>query len=158
MDNLTKAADDLKRLAGKFKGIVELAETLEQIGSFEQAAREATARREGALAEEKRIRETLEALNEKIKGMDDLIHQRRIKAEQIIKAANEKALEIVKDGEGCAKKIVEDAERSEKVIYEETLTAKVSLEVFQKSIRTKEAELLEIKGQIQTAKDKIASL
>ena len=158
MDNLTKTAEDLKRLAVKFKGILELAEALERIGSFEQAAREATARKDAALAEEKGIRGTLDARERDLAAADKLIEDKAQEAKQIRKVANENANAIVRIAEKKAKEIVEEAEKSETIVYGETLKAKVSLEELQKSIKAKEAELLKIKGQIQTAKDKIASL
>jgi len=97
MSSHTVAVESIRVLAARLEGITHVANTLERIGSLEDAEREAKARRDSANAEAAQAEAALLQAQESI---------------QTIQANYVKALRAVDDGQATAQKIIEEAQNT----------------------------------------------
>lgn len=116
MGNLIQAAEDIRRLAVRFKSIMEVADALEVIGSIEQAEREALIRKDQAIALEQDAVKSLQNVkleieNEKLKleairkNADDVLRDANYSAATIFEKTKQKAEDIIKSANAEFNKI-----------------------------------------------------
>lgn len=156
MSNLSKAADDLKNFANKFKAILEVSAALEEIGSIEQAKRDADIAKEQAYKAVSDVKaKHVEALAhlEKIKGDIDTAKGTHVKVEDWSKA---KAIEIVGDANKTAAKIIQDAEYKKTQFDKFVADKNDELNQINSDIASKQSEFNEITKQIKDVKAKLA--
>lgn len=158
MSNANKAADDLKSFAKKMLPIFEVAKCLEEIGSLDNAASEAKARKDAAYKEADQALASME--KQKAKLLD---------AEQLVAAAYKQADEIVVSAKAIAAKLAADAKvKADEVLGEveaQLENLKSEAKVLKSEIRALEAEksaaqgnLAAIRLQLSETKDKVMSL
>lgn len=88
MSNFTQAADDIRTMANRYRNIIQLADALEDLGSIEQATKEAVATRNKAQADRDRVMQ--QGMEEAEKVAQELAAA-QAKAKQILADADEKA-------------------------------------------------------------------
>lgn len=117
MASKSNAAEAIRRLATQYQQMVEAADMLDQIGSLENAAKEAKAATEAARAEAEAARaETVKAKDEAKKAKD--------KVAAVMSDAEELALVKVQEGEVKAQEMVADAKaRAQQILNAAALDA-----------------------------------
>lgn len=158
MSNAMKAADDLKSIAKRFQGIMEVAQILEKIGSLEQAERDAVARKEAAYAEEKKAQLLILDLDGKIAVKQEAIKIAESQADHIVVKAKEKAQQVYNE---LAEKNAASLKQANeiKVLAEAAVSAKrVEVEELNKLISAKKLELEDVSSQIAAVKSKLSAL
>jgi cell division septum initiation protein DivIVA len=119
MSNLKlQAANDIRRLATTFRGILSLAEELQEIGSIEQARDEAQKTLDslnGQIADkdcafQQLLQKATSNLDAKRKEADEVIEQAHKQAELVIAKASLEAKKIVADANSRATQIREESE------------------------------------------------
>ena len=158
MSNAMKAADDLKSIAKRFQGIMEVAQILEKLGSLEQAERDAVVRKDAAYAEEKKAQLLILELDGKVAMKQEAIKKAEELAEGIVLKAKEKAQQVYNE---LAEKNAAALKQSNeiKVLAEAAVSAKrVEVEDLNKQIAAKKLELEDVSSQIAAVKAKLSAL
>lgn len=151
MSNAMKAAEDIKQLARKFKPLFDAAEALEQIGSLEQAKRDAEIAKDKSYKEVELIKADIQALGFDFEKAQVRVAEAGEKAEQVEKRAYEKAQIILGEAEKKASDIVYSAQKQVRVFEGE----KASLE---QEVKSAKLEVLEKKKELQSIIDQIAEM
>lgn len=149
------AAEEIKSFANKFKTIISISDTLEKIGSLEQAASDALKRKDAAYADEAKAKSKLliaESDLEKAKALVKDVEESRVKLEAF---ARQSASQIIEDAKAEAKKVLDSAEKMELAAKELTVGARLELNALQGEIVDKKSELRAIQKQIDELKSKI---
>lgn len=153
-----KAAEDLKNLVNKFKGVIEAGEYLQSLGDLNQAEQEAKNARDGARKEAAEAREILSELQAQIKSADISVAAAREKAVLVIEDADVKAAAIVAAANSQASVIQQDALRRRDEIVREGRGHGATLEKLQKQVEEETKKLQEVLAEIDNAKKRISSL
>ena len=155
--NTSQAAQEIKLIAGKFKGIIALAEALEKIGSIENSEKEARGRVVKAQKEEAEAREKVKAVQADLKGALDSIQEARVKALERIENAKVDASDIIAKAQVTAMEIVEAAEDHRDEMSRQVKESNKKLEKIQADVHAKELELETVQKQIDAAHSKISA-
>ena len=99
MKNIQGAVEDIKKLAAFINNLLEFANSIESVGSVDQAAKEAQGRIEAAKKEETLVSQNLVGLKASVAVVEDDLAKKKAEAiaqsERVIKVAEEKAQKIV---------------------------------------------------------------
>ena len=117
MSDLYTAAENIRRFAKQFEGIIAVAETLESIGKFEQITEEqkgqaaaAQAEADAAKAEVAKAKAAIAKAKEQATEVADAaIRAAETSAASIVRTAEESAAEIVKKAQDEGAKLIEKA-------------------------------------------------
>lgn len=161
MGNLIQAAEDIRRLAVRFKSIMEVADALEVIGSIEQAGREALIRKDQAIALEQDAVKSLQNVklqieNEKLKleairkNADDTIRDATNSAATIFEKTKQKAEDIIKSANAEFNKIMDQKQvliADIAVLDDKKKAAQVSLDELNENIAKVKSQLASFMGK-----------
>lgn len=156
--NESKLAEDLKTLAGRFQAIFDLAAYLEQVGSLEQAARDAKSRQDAAY---KAAGEAVACLDEKIAQVAQVqgqLDDQAVKLEALKAAAAAAGNEILQKASSAAQALTLRAELDRQETEDATAAAKKDLALLNDAVVAKNNELKSVEGQIQAIKAQVAAL
>jgi 1,6-anhydro-N-acetylmuramate kinase len=154
-----KAVEDIKKLARQLKGLIDVAEDLEKMGSLEQAMRETAMRMDVYKDEETK------ALGEKVKAEQALalVHSEALQAsesakestQKMIQSAGEKAQGLLDAAKEEARILIANALASKEQIEREAFGAKEVLNVIVEDIAKKQAALKDLNTQIEMIRKKV---
>mgnify|MGYP001014837115 FL=1 len=157
MKYANKAAEDLKTFIKKFQPLIDVANVLEQIGSFDNAVEEV----KKAKAEADKVH--ADALSKKEEALDELaavkkqVEAAKELAEKYVAGGKEKAHKILNDANEAAKgveavafKKLEEAEK----IKKEAFKAKDDLSL---EIAAKQVELNDLNAKVNEVKARLAN-
>lgn len=158
MSQILKAVDDIKNFASKFRGLAEVAETLEKIGSLEQAEKEAKNKADAAvkLAGEYEI----EAISKqkRVSKLDEEIEYAKKSAEEIIAGAKQRAMSIVDEAGVKGNDLLRVVSEKKVAFDKELKDLRDKMGLVTAAVSEKEAVLAAINAQINKAKEQVASL
>jgi len=155
MSNFNKAADDIQNLANKLKPLFELQKFLSEVGSLDQAANEAKARKELALKEAASA--ALVALDAK-KDLDKVekqISYAEDKAQEILDNASKKASEYFEAAKLKAQEVIYAADKKKSDIDSQFSAACKELASVQAEVAAEKNKLEEVKAQVSSIKSKL---
>lgn len=158
MSNFSKSADDIKSIAAKFKGFLELADALDKIGSVEQAARDAETKKNFCYEQAAVASEELEKAKKKLESAEAGIFAANAKAKEIENNAFKKAEEIYSDALDKIQAIQDEASKKHKALDDKFLAAVNEHNSVVSEIVAKKEELEKLKSELQQIKSKFASL
>lgn len=152
------AADQIKSLAAKFKGLFVLAEELEKIGSLDQAARDAQIRKEKAYADADKAMKEYEHNKIALEKAKAEIVEVEEKAKSIEASANKKASELIASAQEKIKLLQsafdeKSLERNNKLSELHAHARNLEAE-----IQLKKSELASLQKEIAGVKAKVAAL
>lgn len=156
MSNYSKIADEVKVLAKRFQGIIELSKALDEVGSVEIAAKEAFMLRDKARAEFEKAKGELELAKEELNSKKEEVKAAELKVTDILELAHKKAQAIV---DAAKEKAVEaDAliEQRKSLFDEKFVAAGKELSGLDAQISSKKIELESLKKDIEDVKKQIA--
>lgn len=146
MGNKMQAAESIRRLAVMFQGMVEAADTLEAIGSLEQATGEAQAAR--AKAEAAR-----DAVLGEVRNAEQSIKNARADAQTLAENARGLAAQIERDATEEGRRIIADARDQ---VSQERLAAKGQLDqqlaAVRREIEQAGKRLVDLQGETAKAR------
>lgn len=154
MSNFSKAADDIKTIASKLKQFIELSEALEKIGSVEQAARDAEAKKSLAYKETEAAYAELEKAKKKLEAAEAGIFAANVKAKDLEEAAFNKAKAIVSEAHDKAAAVEKAMQAKSKELDQKFIAATAELKNYNDEIAAKAEELAHIKAEIDAVKAK----
>lgn len=154
--NFKQVAEDVRNLSRVFKSVSLLAETLDAIGSTEQAVKEAEQRREKALIGAQEAEGRQENAKAALAAAEQEIADARAQAKKVVADANTKADAIVSAAEAEAARLVSGAEQREAV--EAANVAKLRGEASEatKITALKREEFLAFEQKIEKLKKQVA--
>lgn len=158
MSNLIKVAEDVKGLAKKFQGILNLAQALEEIGSLEQAARDAVIAKDKNYEEVEKSKAAVEESKKDLLKALSEIEFAENKAKDIVNVAYEKATKIVSDAHEESLKAKAEIEKNKKIIDENFVAAGKELLALESDVLVKKQELNALKKEVEEVKQKFAAL
>lgn len=158
MTTALKAAEDLKNLANRFKGVIEAGEYLQELGDLQQATQEAKNGRDAARKEAEEAKAILAELQSQIKSADQSIAKAREEAAGIVREAEERSKDIVTDANAQGFYVKQEAERRRDEFIREGNGHKKSLENIQAQIAEETKKLQGILAEIENAKKRISSI
>lgn len=158
MSQILKAVDDIKGLASKFRGFLEVAETLEKIGSLEQAEREANNRAEIARVGCDVADKNLAVKQEQVSKLDAEIDYAKKAAEEIIANAKQRSMNIVDEAGVKGNDMLRVVSEKKAAFEKELKDLRDKMGVVTTAVSEKESVLAAINAQINKAKEQVASL
>lgn len=158
MSQILKAVDDIKSLASRFRGFLEVAETLEKIGNLQQLESEATDKTARAQKDAAAADATIEQKKGIVSKLDEEIEYARKSAEEIIANAKQRAMTIV-DEAGVQGNELLRVVSAKKAAFESELGAlRDKMGFVEGAIKEKEAILAGVLSKIDEAKERVSSL
>lgn len=158
MNQAQKAAEDIKHFANKFKGLLEIADAIESIGSLEQASSEAKSMKESAQKELEPIQKLLNEKKAELASVQDSIKSAIANANGIEIAAQKKHDQILKEGREAVKVLNDDVNKRRADLGGDLIRHEANLNSIKGQVEEKKAELALILEHIADAKAKIASI
>lgn len=156
MKNAERAADDIKRFANTFKGLLDLADELEQIGAIEAHTAELKNQKEHLLSEVESLKSLTETINkendDKILATKVICDLQKEKAEQLVEEIKRESTQILADSKEQADsfQMVKTSELQD--LYEKQKQAKKDLEEIQSLLASESEKLAFIKSEINKIK------
>jgi chromosome segregation ATPase len=157
MSNAMKAAEDIKQFAKKFQHIFSAAAALEEIGSLEQAARDAAIAKDKAYKEVELIKADIQAFKFDFEKAQVRVSEAQEKAAEIEAKAKDKAAYIYAESEKKGQDLIYSAQKQVRVLEGEKANLEQYVRDVQAEILGKKKELQEIVDQIAEMKSKIAA-
>jgi len=158
MSNLLQAARDIKVIAARLRPIMDVAETLEKIGSLDAAAREAQQRKDAAYDQEKTAKASLAQAEQHLLVCKGQIDQARIQAAKTLSDATAEANGVREQARVEAEAITNAARASKEAVRRDIENLKATLSSTQHQVDAKQRELSAITEQISKTKARIAAL
>lgn len=158
MSNASKAAEDLKSFAKKMLPIFEVAKALEDIGSLENAASEAKARKEAAYKEADQALLSLGVKKDELDSMASKIEAAKEKAFNIMKSANAQADLMIKEAKEKALQVDAMAQDDLKKVEQAVKVLKAEIRALEAEKVSAQGNLTAIRLQLAETKDKVLSL
>lgn len=156
MKNADRAADDIKRIANMFKGLIDLSTELEQIGSIETHTAELKYQKDQLFTEVESLKSLTDSINkendDKIAAANEKCEEKKLEAKQLIDEATEQANKIATEAKDKAGKFQESKTSELQEVYEKQKQAKAELKEIQKMIADDSEKLNQIKLQIEKLK------
>lgn len=141
---MKQAADEIRRHALKWKGLIAAADALDKIGSLEQLASEAGSRVAEVKAQEALAKAALEKVKSDIDKGLALVSEAKLNAEEIILNAQKKA-------DGTMASATSEAKR----IYEASMSSKARLEA---DVIAAKSTLASVVSEVDAAKNELLSV
>ena len=155
MSATLKTADELKKLARMFQAVIDSVDTLERIGSMEQAEAEAKNRVGKLQKEADELVATVASARLEAQGILDAAALRKSEAErqaeEIARVAQQKADALVIEANDKAGRIIADAEAQKAAAEDAVTTAQAKCDEAKK-------ELSEIEKKIESARARVAKI
>lgn len=158
MSDLIKVAEDVKGLAKKFRGILELADALEEIGKLEQAAKEAQNLKQIAHDELNKIKESIEASKKDLEAAELSVSYANAKADKIVEAAHAKGSDIINQAVLKSNDVAWGIEKNKRSMDEKFISAGKELASIETDVVLKKQELEAVKKELEAVKQRFASL
>lgn len=158
MSNAMKAADDLKSIAARFRGIIEIAGVLEKIGSLEQAEREAHSRKESADKAASEAKKKAEVAEQALARYEKEFSDARLLSQQIISNAKQDAIGIFEKANAKADEIEQKALQRRSVIENEIVDRIKQSDNLHNTIKEQTKVLESITLRISEARKSVESL
>lgn len=158
MANIKQAAEDLKNIANRFKGILEVQAALEQIGDIQAAAKENENLKAKATADYQEAKRQLENIHHRIQESGKAADAAEAKASEIIANANKRADGIISESKKASEAIKQDGDRLRDSINSQVAGLKSQVAKLEGDIQAKKQELENLQSAIKEAKSKVASL
>lgn len=153
-----KAVEDIKKLARMFKGLIDVSEELEAMGSVEQATLELKAKHAKAEADAKKALEELESANFKVETAmqkaSDVEMSAKNTAQLILKEAHDQADGILAAVNADTQSIVMAAQAKRDAIDAEVVKATGELKQLNAQIADKQAVMDELEARLNELKAK----
>lgn len=156
MSNLSKAAEDLKTIANRFKAVLEVADSLEKIGSLEQATKDAEIAKEKAYKENEETQAVIQAGKEDLAKMESELLEAKAKIKSAEEEATLKSYAILEKAQLEAKSIVDKSCEEKLLIEEKILESKKDLFLLDAKVKAKDEELVALQSQIEDIKKKLS--
>lgn len=157
MSNTSKAAEDIKGLAKKFSGFLEVASVLEKIGSLEQAERDANSRKEKAYKEAEEAQSMSEKQKIELAKAVAEVEVMKNKSLELEQFGNKRFSDIVKDAKEKSEQIINEANANKAIIVNEIELEVIKHNKIKEDIEKAKVELASIESQIKEMKNKIAA-
>ena len=158
MSKLIKVAEDVKGLAKRFQGFFDLAQALEEIGSLEQAAKDAIIAKDKNYEEVEKSKVAVEESKKDLLKALSEIEFAENKAKDIVSVAYEKATKIVSDAHEESLKAKAEIEKNKKIIDLNFVAAGKELLALDSEVLAKKQELNALKKEVEEVKQKFAAL
>lgn len=158
MSKLIKVAEDVKGLAKRFQGFFDLAQALEEIGSLEQAAKDAIIAKDKNYEEVEKSKVAVEESKKDLLKALSEIEFAENKAKDIVSAAYDKSTKIISDAHEKSLKADADIEKRQKLIDEKFVAAGKELVSLESEVLAKKQELSALKKEVEEVKQKFAAL
>jgi cell division septum initiation protein DivIVA len=160
MSAFNKAVGDIRRIAEQFKGIIELADELDKVGSLQQAANEAKSAHTMNVAMVNKAKEEhaaaivlVKEANEKAQKM---VSDATSEADSLVKEAMDRASGIVVNGQAEGKKILTGVYNKKADIDNQVSVAQQELVNTNQSITHAKKILADLKEQLADIRKKVA--
>lgn len=157
MGNLIQAAEDIRRLAVRFKSILEVADALEVIGSIEQAEREALIRKDQAIVLEQDAIKSLQNVKLEIENEQLKLEAVKKDSQDSIRTANYSAATILEKAKLAANELIKSANSEFEKIRDQQQGLIADIAVLNNKKAAAQASLDELNENIARVKSKLAS-
>ena len=107
---MAQVETDVRNLGRELRAVVEVADTLERVGSLDQAKRDAESAVKVARGKAGEAEALVSIAQEELMAANEVLKVQRHDAEQVVLEAKDDAHAIKRDAEACARKIVSIAE------------------------------------------------
>jgi chromosome segregation ATPase len=158
MSQFTKAADDIKSVANKLRGFLEIADALEKIGNIEHAAKSAEAVKEKANAEALAAKAQAAEAAKKLDAVLVDVNVAKEMAAEIEQNAKAKSAELLDEAKAKVLQVEADIENQKLQAKHAQVSAVKELSDLNEQIISKKNELSDIKSQIALIKQKIQNV
>lgn len=156
MNEAHEAAQSLKKFLAKFKGLIQLADTLDRIGSLELAASESETKVAESLKAEQAANQMLVEAKQRFELAEARISEAIDKAKLIEQDARITAVAMVQEASREVEKI-EDDQKERTIKFEELLrTRQIKFFDMEENMKVKSAELAELNSKISNLKAELA--
>jgi len=157
MSKFIKTAEDIKVVAKKFQGFMELASALEEVGKLEQTAKEMAMLKDKAKEDLEKVNAEVLSAKAKLDEAELAVKFSEQKASKLVEAANNKASSIIESALNKAKDIDADLEKKKEALDEKFYSAGKELSAIEQAVLAKKQELESVKKEIDLVKQKVAS-
>ena len=158
MSQTSQAVDAVKTLAAQYRGVIAMADVLEQIGSIEQATNEATVRLRTARAEVDAAEQELVAKQLAIANVSDTVAKANADAQQITQQASADAKAIRDNAALVAAQIVAEANAAVQVLAESERAYRMSISTLAAQEADAKSSLADVNAQLAAVKAQAAAL
>lgn len=158
MSNPTKAAEDLKGFANRFRAILEVADLLEKLGSLQQAERDAVIKKDAAYAAADAAVAKLSGLQAQIASLERALEEAQAKGKVMEQGAQFKAQQILAAAEAEAKEVIAAATKHRVEVDAAAKEALKELALVNSAVATKREEQAQVEKEVSALKAKIAAL
>lgn len=160
MSDKLAAAKDLRWLANKLRGITELADALDRLGSLDQQEKEAKERLASLANSEQQIKDRFAQADAEYAGRraasEEYEKNAKDHADRVISKANDEAEKIVNEAKGKASKVTEQAKTRETAINTEIDKANTELARIGSELKERKAALDTIDRRLAGLREKLA--
>jgi len=157
MSDLIKAADDIRIFAAKVKGFVSVAEAIEKIGSFDQAAKDAEARKNKAYEAEVKAVKSLEVAEADLKLAHGKIAEAEEKSALIEQTAHARANTIIAEAHAKSDAVLAEGVAKKAKLASDVIEARAELGDLMDKIEQAKADLQVIKAQKEEVKKQLSA-
>lgn len=158
MSQYSKSVDDVKVLAKKFQGIIELASALEEIGKVENAAKEAQSLKEKCEKDYESAKAKLESFNMELLAKQEEVKAAEFKVGDLLDLAHKKAQVIVEAAQEKSKQVDMMLEKRKALFDEKFISAGKELSALEAEAVVKKSELEALKKEVEEVKSKFSAL
>jgi len=158
MSKYSKALDDVRVLAKKFQGIIELSKALEDIDKVENTAKEAEGLKIKAQEEVLAVKAQVEKAKGDLEVAESAVKYAESKADKIVEAAHVKSKSIVDEAIAESQGFFGDIEKKKKLFDDQFIMAGKELASVQADIVLKKEELESLKKEVESVKQKFSAL
>lgn len=148
MNKFYQAAEDLKKEGKRLKGLMDFADELEKLGSFEQVTKELEAKHQ-------KMKAASDQMEAKLKAMESEANEKAGAMAKVVAEANEKAKGMIASAQG---QIVDLKIKAEKECAALVAKAKDEVSLLDRLVDEKHIELDQLKEKVQEEKANLAAI
>lgn len=158
MSHYSKIADEVKVLAKRFQGILELSKALEEIGTVENAAKEALMLKDKARVELDKAKAELVSAQNALESKKEEVKAAELKVGDVLDLAHKKAQVIIEAAKEKAAEVEVAIEKRKSLFDEKFVAAGRELSGLDVELSSKKFELEALKKEVESVKSKFSAL
>ena len=157
MSHAKKAVDEIQNLVKRFQPLFELSKALEQVGDYEQLAREAQEKKKVAEESCEHAQKVLDGIKNEAQKADEYCEEKGKEAVRIVEAANAKAALTIKAAETECKNMYAQFDKVKSELNKQIQDANSELVKSLKEVEDSKKILKSLKDEFEYYKTKVAS-
>lgn len=158
MGSPSQAAAEIKSIAARLRGFIEVADTLDKLGNLDQAVRDAETRKNAAYKDAEKVVAALKTKNDELAKADAEVKASVEKVRETVLTAEATAATIIAEAKEKAQELVRRAHEDVKNAEKQRASLVTEMAAMNDKTITKSNELAQINRQIQETKAKLAAI